>query len=107
MKELKLAKPVMAHGEQLHVLEFREPTYDEIEAIGFPFTVNDGGNVRPDSGAALKYIPLLANIPRSSAANLAKFDIFKASMIILTFFTGSGAETTSENASTIPPTSGE
>ncbi|WP_226814037.1 phage tail assembly protein, partial [Citrobacter youngae] len=44
MKELKLSKPVKAHGEDLHVLELREPTYDEIEGVGFPFTVSaDGG----------------------------------------------------------------
>ncbi|ECM2207066.1 phage tail assembly protein, partial [Salmonella enterica subsp. enterica serovar Anatum] len=40
IKELVLKKPIMAHNEKLHVLELREPSYDEIEAIGFPFTVS-------------------------------------------------------------------
>lgn len=107
MKEIKLIKPVLAHGEEIHVLELREPTYDEIEGVGFPFTVSADGGVRLDSAVSLKYIPLLAGIPRSSAAQMAKLDIFKACMLILNFFTRSGTEQTSDNASTTPLTSGE
>ncbi|MEO1739878.1 hypothetical protein RB531_5394 [Salmonella enterica subsp. enterica serovar Typhimurium] len=70
------------------MLELREPSYDEIEAIGFPFTVSGDGGVRLDSSVALKYIPVLAGIPRSSAAQLAKLDIFKACMLILNFLPG-------------------
>ncbi|HGB5075986.1 TPA: phage tail assembly protein [Salmonella enterica subsp. enterica serovar Eastbourne] len=97
----------MAHNEKLHVLELREPSYDEIEAIGFPFTVSGEGGVRLDSSVALKYIPVLAGIPRSSAAQLAKLDIFKACMLILNFFTRSETEEDSESESTTPHTSGE
>ncbi|EAM8696045.1 phage tail assembly protein, partial [Salmonella enterica subsp. enterica serovar Derby] len=89
------------------VLELREPSYDEIEAIGFPFTVSGDGGVRLDSSVALKYIPVLAGIPRSSAAQLAKLDIFKACMLILNFFTRSETEEDSESESTTPHTSGE
>ncbi|EEJ6233101.1 phage tail assembly protein, partial [Salmonella enterica subsp. enterica serovar Eko] len=85
----------------------REPSYDEIEAIGFPFTVSGDGGVRLDSSVALKYIPVLAGIPRSSAAQLAKLDIFKACMLILNFFTRSETEEDSESESTTPHTSGE
>ncbi|ENT6967577.1 phage tail assembly protein [Salmonella enterica subsp. enterica serovar Johannesburg] len=89
------------------MLELREPSYDEIEAIGFPFTVSGDGGVRLDSSVALKYIPVLAGIPRSSAAQLAKLDIFKACMLILNFFTRSETEEDSESESTTPHTSGE
>jgi hypothetical protein len=41
--------------------------------------------VKLDSAVALKYLPVLAEIPRSSAAQLAKLDIFKACMLILNF----------------------
>ncbi|EDS6713706.1 phage tail assembly protein, partial [Salmonella enterica subsp. enterica] len=51
--ELELKKPIVAHGETLHVLEIREPTYDEIEALGFPFSISGDGAVKPDSQAAL------------------------------------------------------
>ncbi|EGL9760551.1 phage tail assembly protein, partial [Salmonella enterica] len=68
--------------------------------------VSGDGGVRLDSSVALKYIPVLAGIPRSSAAQLAKLDIFKACMLILNFFTQSAGETTSETDSTTPLTSG-
>lgn len=104
MKELTLKKPIIAHNEKVHVLELREPTFDEVERIGFPFTVSTEGAVSPDSSVALKYIPLLAGIPRSSAANLALIDIFKASMLILSFFTSSTDTTSGNDSSTLPIT---
>ncbi|MFO3731337.1 phage tail assembly protein [Citrobacter koseri] len=106
-KELVLKKPIMAHNEKLHVLELREPSYDEIEATGFPFTVSAEGAVKLDSSVALKYLPLLAGIPRSSAAQLTKLDIFKGCMLILNFFTQSETEEISEAGSTTPHTTGE
>ncbi|WP_336212041.1 phage tail assembly protein [Enterobacter sp. P82] len=105
-KELVLKKPITAHNEKLHVLELREPTFDEIEAIGFPFTVSGNGAIKLDSSVALKYIPVLAGIPRSSAAQMAKLDIFKSCMQILSFFTQSETEQTSDDDSTTSPGSG-
>lgn len=107
IKEIKLTRPIMAHGEKLHVLELREPTFDEVEALGFPFEVSAEGGVKVDSKIALKYIPALAGIPRSSAAKLALRDVFMVSMAIMGFFTSSETGSTSENDSTTSPTSGE
>ncbi|HAU8803636.1 TPA: phage tail assembly protein, partial [Escherichia coli] len=47
--EIVLKKPVTAHNETLHVLELREPTYDEIEALGFPFIISGEGSIKLDS----------------------------------------------------------
>lgn len=88
------------------MLEIREPTYDEIEALGFPFSVSPDGGMKMDSQVALKYIPLLAGIPRSSAAQMTKLDIFKAGMIVMRFFTGLGTEETSGSDSTMSRGSG-
>lgn len=85
-KELVLTSPIMAHGEKLHVLELRQPTYDEIIKNGFPFSVGDGG-FKPISSSCLAYIPVLAGIPKSSAERMNLVDIFKASMLIIGFFT--------------------
>lgn len=106
-KEIVLTAPIMAHGEKLHVLELREPSFDEVESLGFPFTVNSDGGIKVDSAASLKYIPLLAGIPRSSAQKLTLRDVFMISMSIMSFFTASGAETSSENDDTTSLTSGE
>ncbi|MEN4524919.1 phage tail assembly protein [Pantoea agglomerans] len=107
MSELQLSKPITAHGETIHVLELREPTFDEIELIGFPFTIGSEGNIKIDSSVSLRYIPVLAGVPRSSASQMAKIDIFKASMTILGFFTGSGAGEISGSDVTTSLTSGE
>lgn len=107
MLALQLSKPITAHGEKLYVLEFREPTYDEIAQTGFPFTVSGDSSIRPDSAVTLQYIPLLAGIPRSSAQTLAKLDVFKASMLVLGFFTRSETDETSESDSITSPISGE
>lgn len=107
IKEIKLTTPIMAHNEKLHILELREPTFDEVEALGFPFTVNSDGGIKVDSGVSLKYIPALAGIPRSSAQKLALRDVFMISMSIMGFFTASGAEASSENGDTTSLTSGE
>ncbi|EFG1763309.1 phage tail assembly protein [Escherichia coli] len=106
MIELVLKKPIIAHKETLYVLEIREPTYDEIEALGFPFSVSPDGGMKMDSQVALKYIPLLAGIPRSSAAQMTKLDIFKAGMIVMRFFTGLETEETSGSDSTMSRGSG-
>lgn len=98
-------KPVTAHNETLHVLELREPTYDEIEALVF-LSLFPVRAVLNWTAVALKYIPLLAGIPRSSAAQMAKLDIFKTSMQILRFFTQSETGSTSGNDSTMLPGSG-
>lgn len=105
-KELKLNKQIMAHAEKLSVLELREPTYDEIASIGFPFTFDASGAIKPDSKVSLAYLPLLAGIPKSSAEQMDKLDIFKASMMILGFFTPSGTGETSDGDSTTSPGSG-
>ncbi|MBN7120340.1 phage tail protein [Erwinia billingiae] len=107
MSDFQLTKPITAHGETLHVLEFREPTYDEVEQMGIPFNYTENGEMKLDTRACLKYIPVLAGIPRSSAGKMALKDIFMASMTIVGFFTGSEAAEISESDSTTQPTSGE
>ncbi|WJV61353.1 phage tail assembly protein [Pectobacteriaceae bacterium C52] len=107
MKELKLSKPIMAHGERLHVLELREPTYDEVQKYGLPFSYGSDGSVKIDTSSALNYIPGLAGIPPSSAKQLALNDITTISLIIVGFFMASESQEASENDSITSPISGE
>lgn len=107
MKELTLSKPIMAHNEKLHVLELQEPTYDQVEQFGIPFSYTDKGEMRLDTRSALAYLPVLAGIPRSSAEKLALKDVFVASMTIVSFFTGSEDLLNSEGDSTTLPISGK
>ncbi|MCV5427340.1 phage tail assembly protein, partial [Escherichia coli] len=45
MKEIKLSKPVRAHGEDIHVLELREPTGKDVRELGFPYTASGDAGV--------------------------------------------------------------
>lgn len=92
MKQLKLTKPIQAHGEELHVLELREPNYDDIVKFGMPVSFNARGSTQID-GVALEYLPELASIPPSSVKQMIPADLFKAAMLVMSFFTGSAAET--------------
>lgn len=105
--ELLLTKPIMAHGEKLHVLELREPTYAEVQQFGLPFSYGAAGETKIDTGVALRYIPVLAGIPPSAAEKMALRDVTVASMSILGFFMGSGDSTSSEADSTTSAISGE
>lgn len=88
-KEIVLSKPIKAHGEEISVLELREPSYDEIEQFGIPFNYTASGEMNLNTASALKYIPVLAGIPRSSAAQMTPKDIFSVGMAVISFFTGS------------------
>ncbi|BBV67553.1 MULTISPECIES: phage tail assembly protein [Enterobacteriaceae] len=90
MKEIILSKPITAHGEEVRVLELREPTYDEIESLGIPFSYTASGEMNLNTASALKYIPVLAGIPRSSAKQMTPGDVFSVGMAVIGFFTGSG-----------------
>jgi len=107
MKELKLSKPIMAHNEKLHVLELQEPTYEQVEEFGIPFSYTDKGEMRLDTRSSLAYLPVLAGIPRSSAEQLSLKDVFVASMTIVSFFTASENLPSSGSGSTTLPTSGK
>lgn len=106
MKQIPLSKPIMAHNEKLHVLELQEPSYDQVEKLGIPFSYTDTGEMRLDTRSSLAYIPVLAGIPRSSAEQLALKDVFMATMTIISFFTDSAPQTNSEDGSTTQPISG-
>ncbi|EFE98317.1 phage tail assembly protein [Serratia odorifera] len=106
MKEFPLSKPIMAHNEKIHVLELQEPTYEQVEQFGIPFSYTDKGEMKLDTRSALAYIPALAGIPRSSAEKMALKDIFMATMTIVGFFTGSETPPPSDADSITPPISG-
>ncbi len=71
IKEL-VPVPIAAHNEKSCVLELREPSYDEIEAIGFPFTALVTAASAGYSSVALKYIPVLEQVFHARSATCVK-----------------------------------
>lgn len=97
MSKITLSRPVKAHGNDVTVLEFREPTGDDILACGMPFNVSqrtDGTSLQiMDMPATYAYIVALAGIPMSSAKAMKAPDVIKAYGAIAGFF-GEAPETT-------------
>ncbi len=85
MKSIVLSKPIQVHNNKVTVLEIQEPTFDQVEKYGIPFSHSERGDMRLDTRSALSYLPELAGIPRSSAQQMALHDVFLASMTIVIF----------------------
>lgn len=87
--KLVLNKPITVHGEELIELELREPTGDEVCALGFPYLlhIDDGKTaieLRPKIIRA--YISKLAGVPPSSLAGMQAADISAATGVVMGFF---------------------
>lgn len=106
MKSIALSKPIQMHNEKISVLDIQEPTFDQVEKYGIPFSYSERGEMRLDTRSALSYLPELAGIPRSSAQQMAIHDVFIASMTIVSVFTGAQNLDLSDDDSTTLPGSG-
>lgn len=86
---IKLSKPVMAHGEQIDVIELREPTSDDAIELGYPYLVHSG-----DAGAAFElrpkvlanYLVRLGKVPLSTVKAMSIADLQACQAVVLGFF---------------------
>ncbi len=88
MKEITLTKPVKAHGEDVHVLELRDPTGKDVRELGFPYQLSADASVMINAGVVAKYVSRLASIPPSSVDDMAPADLNTLSWEIAGFFLG-------------------
>ncbi|MDH0362790.1 phage tail assembly protein [Comamonas aquatica] len=85
-----LAKPIKAHGDELHELQLRRPTAAEAKKIGrMPYVVTDPktGLYSPDLSVVDEYISVCAGIPPSSVAQLDLVDLNQLAWAVCSFFT--------------------
>ena len=87
--EQKLSKPIQAHGEEIHILRWREPTAGDIERAGNPITVDFFGekpslsfNEKKMSGM----ISVLTQTPPSSVRQLTAGDWNAIAWKLVRFF---------------------
>ncbi|MGV3345298.1 phage tail assembly protein [Enterobacteriaceae bacterium LUAb1] len=85
-QELTLSKPIIAHGEKLHVLVFSEPTGRDVREIGYPYQMNEDGSVKLLSQVVAKYIVKLCGIPLSSVDDMLPADLNTAGWVVAGFF---------------------
>ncbi|MEY8710453.1 phage tail assembly protein [Mangrovibacter phragmitis] len=86
MKELELTRPVPAHGETIHVLEFNEPTGKDVRELGYPYQMNQDESVKLLANVVSKYIVRLANVPQSTVDQMSPADLNQAAWLVAGFF---------------------
>ncbi|WP_312973552.1 phage tail assembly protein [Atlantibacter sp.] len=86
MMELQLSKPITAHGETVHVLEFAEPTGKDVRELGYPYQMSQDESIKLLSGVVSKYVVRLANVPQSSVDQMSPADLNAAAWMVAGFF---------------------
>lgn len=89
MKTLTLSNPIQAHGKTISILEFREPTGNDITEAGLPFifaTDKAGNPTRQiDTRTMTALIAQLADVPQSSV-KLMSFRDWQGAMGVVSDF---------------------
>lgn len=88
MKAITLQKPVRAHGDDIGVLELREPTGKDVRELGFPYHAGAEGGLKLDTGVIAKYVSRLGGIPPSVVDDMSPVDLNTVSWEVAGFFLG-------------------
>jgi hypothetical protein len=84
-----LRKPIMAHGDEISELKFREPTAGDIEKCGNPVNLDfqgDSPKMTFDSKAMSAMMSLLAAVPPSTIRQMHPRDWNSAAWNLASFF---------------------
>lgn len=97
MTVIALSKPIIAHGEEVSELTFREPTPEDVMQIGTPQLLlpsADGESVGIEIRAKVvgHYISRLAAIPMSSVKAMAMGDFMRCQGAVMGFFNSGDGE---------------
>ena len=87
---VKLRKSVIANGDEVMELTFREPTAGDIDRVGCPVLIDPFGDVPKytfDSKLMTQMMSLLAAVPPSTIKHMHTKDWFNAAWLLLGFFT--------------------
>nr|WP_314074885.1 phage tail assembly protein [uncultured Roseococcus sp.] len=84
--KVTLHRPIKAHGEELHVLELREPTGRDLRICGLPYRVTQGEEIIVDSAVMARLVVSLASIPMSSVDQLSAPDFQEVTGVVMGFF---------------------
>lgn len=94
MSKIKLSKPIKAHGEEITEIDLREPTGEDVIALGYPYLIIIGDadeqamELRPKVIA--RYVSRLGGIPPSSLNSVSPADFSGMTGVVMSFF---GVET--------------
>ncbi|ELA6496115.1 phage tail assembly protein [Salmonella enterica] len=75
MISIALTTPIQAHGETVSTLELQDPSFEQIQKLGVPVSLDSNGNFTINAQVAFKYVPELAGVPPSSLKTLGAYDL--------------------------------
>ncbi|CAM5771998.1 hypothetical protein LMIY3S_03696 [Labrys miyagiensis] len=84
-----LSKPVMAHGDMVKQLVFREPTGADIIAVGNPVQfdpLSSPPRIQIDDARMAAMLSRLATVPSSTIAAMSPKDLINAGWLLTNFF---------------------
>lgn len=88
---VKLRKPVIANGDEVSELAFREPTGGDIERVGNPVNIDiisaDTPKITFEAKAMTQMMALLAAVPPSTVRQMHPKDWNSAAWALANFFT--------------------
>lgn len=82
IKAVKLQSPIKAHGNEVHVIELKEPTVLTIKKLGFPFDQS----MMASPKKIADYVVELADLPPSSVDQLTPHDFLVLTQEVILFF---------------------
>lgn len=89
--KVTLSTPIQAHGEEVTELDLREPTAEDVIALGYPYLIIISGDddsqameIRPKIIA--RYIAKLAGIPPSAINKVTPGDFSRLTGAVMGFF---------------------
>lgn len=82
----KLTKPVMAHGERIHVIDLKEPNGSHVRRLGYPFTLNKDFQIVLIGDVVARYISELGEVPPSTVDSMAPSDLYQLGLSVAYFF---------------------
>jgi len=83
---LQLQKPVMAHGERIHVIDLKEPNGGHVRRLGYPFTINKDGQVVLFGDVVARYVSELGGVPPSTVDSMTPADLYELGWSVAGFF---------------------
>lgn len=86
MIPVELSKTIQAHGKDYSVLELQDPSFEQIQKIGLPVSLDGNGNFTINAQIAFKYVPELAGVPPSSLKILGAYDLNNLCWAVWRFF---------------------
>jgi len=90
MSKITLSKPIMAHDKEITEIELREPTGEDVIALGYPYLIIIGDSdeqameLRPKVIA--RYVSRLGGIPPSSLNKVSPADFSGMTGVVMSFF---------------------